>query len=147
MTLENLLKVGSVKRHAPTGSELRRLLSAARQNLEDAAIPQLSAGAQFDIAYKAIMQCALLALLANGFRPASGVPGHHAVVIQSLPKTLGIPQERMALLDQLRQKRNLLDYTGLDVSEKEATACRRAAAGLFELVEAWLRGQQPGLGS
>jgi hypothetical protein len=145
MTLENLLKVGSIRRHKPSRTELLRLLSAARRSLIDAAVPQLSAGSRFDIAYKAIMQCALLAMMANGFRPASSTPGHHAIVIQSLPKTLGIPGERMVLLDQLRRKRNLLDYEGLDVSEKEAEACKRAAAEICGVAEAWLRAHRPEL--
>lgn len=139
MTLENLVKLGSVKPHQASRGELLRLLEAARRNLGDAAIPQVSAGARFDIAYKAIMQSALLAMMAIGFRPASNAPGHHAILIQSLPKTLGVSQERMALLDQLRRKRNLQDYAGIDVSEQEAEACRRAAVELFGVVEAWLR--------
>lgn len=147
MTLENLVKLGSVKPHVASKAELLRLLGAVRRNLSDVAIPQVSAGARFDIAYKAIMQCALLVMMANGFRPATSAPGHHATLIQSLPKTLGVRSERMALLDQLRRKRNLQDYEGRDVSEKEAEACKRAAAELFSAVEAWLRAHRPELGS
>lgn len=145
MTLENLLKVGSVRRHEATRRELQRLLGSAKQNLTDAAVPQLSTDGQFDCAYKSIMQCALLALMANGFRPASSAPDHHALVIQCLPKTLGMTEERMVLLDQLRRKRNLLDHAGLAVSEAEARACKRAAAELLGLLEAWLRQNRPWL--
>jgi hypothetical protein len=143
MTLENLLRIGSLKRHQPSDADLLRLLGAAHQGLKDTEIPGLSAGSRFDMAYKAIMQCALLAMMANGFRPSSNAPGHHATIIQSLPKSIGIQKKQMALLDQLRHKRNLHDYTGMDVSEKEADACMLAAAELFDTVEAWLREHRP----
>jgi hypothetical protein len=109
MTLENLLRIGSLKRHQPSDADLLRLL----------------------------------AMLANGFRPSSNAPGHHATLIQSLPKSIGVQKKQMALLDQLRRKRNLHDYTGMDVSEKEADACMLAAAELFDTVEAWLREHRP----
>jgi len=91
------------------------------------------------------MQCALAALMANGFRPSTTEPGHHATVIQSLPKTVGLPNERMIVLDQLRKKRNLSDYTGEDVSSEEAGACLRAAEELSSTVEDWLRAHRPQL--
>jgi hypothetical protein len=34
------------------------------------------------------MQCALVAMLAAGYRPAANQPGHHQTLIQSLPLTL-----------------------------------------------------------
>lgn len=143
MTLENLLRIGSIKRHQPSDAGLLRLLEAARQGVKDAEIPLLSAGSRFDMAYKAIMQCALLAMMANGYRSSSNAPGHHATLIQSLPKTIGILEGQMALLDQFRRKRNLHDYTGIDVSEKEADACVLSAAELLGTVEAWLQEHRP----
>ena len=51
-------------------------------------------------------------MMASGFRPDTKTPGHHQTVIQSLPKTAGLAPERLAILDALRNKRNLSDYTG-----------------------------------
>jgi hypothetical protein len=65
---------------------------------------------RFDAAYKAIMQAALVALMANGFRPDTKKPGH-----QSLPKTIGLENDRVVVLDTPRHKRNLSDYTGEDI--------------------------------
>jgi hypothetical protein len=84
------------------------------------------------------MQCALAAMLANGFRPSTSEPGHHATVIQSLPKTVGLVNERMIVLDQLRKKRNLSDYSGVDIAEEEAAACVRVAEDIALIVEKWL---------
>jgi len=139
MTLENLVKIGKLKPHEQSKEELCRLLSAARRNLADARLSDLSAESQFDIAYRAIMQVALLALMANGFRPSTSEPGHHATVVQTLPRSIGLSTERMILLDSLRRKRNLSDYSGQEVSEAEAAACLRAAEALIATVEEWLR--------
>jgi hypothetical protein len=38
------------------------------------------------------MQCAMLALWANGYRTATSKPGHHQTGIQSLGLTMGVLQ-------------------------------------------------------
>lgn len=145
MTLENLLRTHQLKRHQTNADEIGRLLEAARRNLQDAGISGLSAVSRFDIAYKAIMQCALLAIMVSGYRPSTDVPGHHATVIQSLPLTMGLSAERVMVLDALRKKRNLNDYSGAGVSEGEADSCARAAETLLGDVIEWLRGSHPEL--
>ena len=145
MTLENLERIGKLKRHSPTPEEVRKLLGAARRNLKDAHVRGISAETRFDAAYKAIMQCALVALIASGFRPSTGEPGHHAVVVQSLAKTIQLSGERGAVLDKLRRLRNLSDYSGEDISEEEAAACIRSAEALLADLEAWLRTRHPDL--
>lgn len=145
MTLENLLRIGKLKPHKSTREEVARLLTAMRRNLKDSRNVEISPESRFDIAYKAIMQCALVAMMANGYRPSTNEPGHHATVVQSLPTTIGLANERMIVLDQLRKKRNLSDYTGAGVTEEEAAACVRAAEELAAAVEKWLRAQRPDL--
>src|SRR5229473_7913533 len=90
MTLENLVQIGKLKPHKTTRAEIARLLAAVRRNLKDARHDDISPESRFDIAYKAAMQCALIAVMANGFRPSTSEPGHHATVIQSLPETVGL---------------------------------------------------------
>ena len=145
MTLENLVQIGKLKPHKTTRAEIARLLAAVRRNLKDARHDDLSPESRFDIAYKAAMQCALIAVMANGFRPSTSEPGHHATVIQSLPKTVGLSNERVIVLDKLRKKRNLSDYSGEGIGEEEAAACVRAAADLAATVEQWLRAHRPEL--
>ena len=139
MTLENLLRIGKLKSHKTTREEVSRLLTAMLRNLKDAHNTGNSAESRFDIAYKAIMQCALAAMMANGYRPSTNETGHHATVVQSLPTTIGLANERMIVLDQLRKKRNLSDYTGAGVTDEEMVACVRAAEDLAATVEQWLR--------
>ena len=145
MTLENLLKIGQLKSHATDSAEIQRLLAAARRNLADAHVEAVSPETRFDAAYKAIMQTALVALMANGFRPDTKRPGHHMTVLQSLPTTIGLPSERMTVLDSLRRKRNSSDYTGEDVDDISADNCIREAERLLRKVTAWLKNNRPDL--
>jgi hypothetical protein len=145
MTLDNLVQIGKLKPHKTSREEIARLLTAVQRNLKDAHVEENSSETRFDVAYKAIMQCALAAVMANGFRPSTSEPGHHATVIQSLPKTVGLANERMIVLDQLRKKRNLSDYNGADIAEEEAAACVRAAEDIALTVEKWLRENHPDL--
>ena len=69
MSLENLLKIGQLKGHQPDAAEIQRLLTAAQRNLADAQVTSISPETRFDAAYKAIMQAALAALMAQGYRP------------------------------------------------------------------------------
>lgn len=145
MTLENLAQIGKLKPYKATREEIARLLAAVRRNLKDARHADISPESRFDIAYKAVMQCALIAVMGNGFRPSTSEPGHHTTVIQSLPKTVGLSNERVMILDKLRKKRNLSDYSGEGIGEEEAAACVRAAEDLAATVEQWLHAHQPEL--
>ena len=99
----------------------------------------------FDAAYKAIMQSSLAAMMANGFRPDTNRPGHHMTVLQPLPKTVGLHPERMAVLDTLRRKRNLSDYSGEDVDTVSVARCTEEAKRLFRDVADWLAKSKPDL--
>jgi hypothetical protein len=47
------------------------MLGSALTALEDAGMEGVSAVTRFDAAYRAIMQCSMVALWASGFRPAT----------------------------------------------------------------------------
>jgi hypothetical protein len=82
--------------------------------------------------------------MVNGFGPRR-TSQVIATVIQSLPKTIGLPNERMMVLDQLRKKRNLSDYSGVGIAEEVAAACVRAAEDLATTVEKLLRANRSDL--
>lgn len=148
MTLENLRnleKIGQLKSHVTSREEVQRLFDAARRNLSDAGVEVISCETRFDSAYKAVMQLALAAMMANGFRPDTSKPGHHMIVIQSLPQTIGLPTERMTVLDVLRRKRNLTDYSGGWIEETSMEQCILEARNLLRDVEAWFEEQRPDL--
>jgi len=134
MTLENLLAIHRLVRHKADPESLGRLLAAAARNLDDARLVALSNETQFDCAYKAILQSAMAALWASGYRTSTSEPGHHQTVLQALPKTLGVDADAVVVLDALRKKRNLSDYEGEPISEAMVETCIAEAGRLLERV-------------
>ena len=103
MSLQNLLKIGQLKTHPADAGEIQRLLAAAARNLADARVTAISPETRFDAAYKAVMQAALAALMAHGYRPDTNRPGHHATLVQGLTLTIGLVPTRVTVLDTLRR--------------------------------------------
>ena len=145
MTLDNLLAIHKLVRQAPDKGGIAKLVHAAVRNLADAQLAALSSDNRFDAAYKAIMQCAMAALWANGYRTSTSQPGHHQTAIQTLPKTLGVPAQTVIVLDALRKQRNASDYEGDPVSEKALASCLDEAARLLAMLQQWLAREHPDL--
>jgi predicted nucleotidyltransferase len=122
-----------------------RLLASAERNLADARLSGLSADNRFDTAYKAIMQCAMIGLWANGYRTATSQPGHHQTALQALPKTMNLPQDTVIVLDALRKQRNLNDYEGDSVTDAAVKECLSRAEALFMHTRQWLETNRPDL--
>lgn len=138
MTLQNLLKIGRLKPHAPTPQEIQRHLANARSEV-------ISDETRFDVAYKAIMQLALTAMMASGYRPSTNEPGHHQTMILSLPLTLGLPNETWVVLDALRRKRNATDYLGDPIETEAVAECLAQATALLAATRQWLEDRHPDL--
>jgi len=120
-------------------------LEAAKRNIKDAQIGAVSNENRFDAAYKAIMQMAIAALQANGYRTLTSKPGHHQTMIQTLPKTIGLDKETMIVLDALRKQRNVTDYTGDLVADSAVTECISRAEELLMQLNKWLEHEHPEL--
>lgn len=144
MTLHNLLGV-SLESIQPDAASITRLLEAARRSLADAQLQNMSCEGRFDMAYKAIMQAANAALQASGYRTLTSRPGHHQIMIQSLPRTIGLDVTTMVVLDSLRKQRNVIDYSGDVVSESMALEALGQATRLLARVELWIRDEKPDL--
>lgn len=145
MTLENLLAIHRLVAHQPTREGVVKLLTAAARNIGDSKATNISSENRFDAAYKAIMQCAMAALGANGFRTPTSVPGHHATAIQALPKTIGLAGDTVIVLDALRKQRNVADYEGDPISDGAVEACIENAELLLRAVTQWIRENRPDL--
>lgn len=145
MTLQNLLKIGQLKDHPPDAEEIQRLLAAAARNIADSHVAEVSPENRFDAAYKAIMQAALVALMAHGYRPDTKRPGHHMTVVQALVHTINLQADRLIVLETLRRIRNRSDYSGDDVDESSARQCRAEAQRLLAEVIDWLEANRPKL--
>ena len=139
MTLENLLAIHKLVAHKPSRDSIAKLLVAAARNITDAKVTSISGENRFDAAYKAIMQCAMAALWANGYRTSTSQPGHHLTAIQALTKTIGLDSGTVIVLDALRKQRNLSDYEGDPISDGAVDACIENAMQLYERVTDWIR--------
>ncbi len=80
MILKNLLGV-SLDAVAADKVSVGMLIAAAERNIADAQLQGLSSENRFDAAHKAIMQMAMVALNANGYRTLRSKPGHHQTAI------------------------------------------------------------------
>ena len=117
---------------------IRRLIEAAQSSLKDAKLKSLSNEGRFDLAYKAIMQSAKAALQAKGYRVLTSKPGHHQIMLQALPLTIGLDKASLILLDHLRKQRNAIDYSGDLVSDALTTEAITQAETLLNLVQTLL---------
>ena len=138
MTLDNLIGK-SLEKIEPDVIAIQRLFDAAKRNIVDAELTELSNENRFDVAYKAIMQLANAALQASGFRTLTSKPGHHQTMIQSLVKTVGLETDRMIVLDALRKQRNIADYSGDLVEDAAVAECILQAKQLLALTQSWLK--------
>ena len=91
---------------------------------------------------RAVLIAALAAMLASGYRPATSEPGHHQVVIQALPKTIGMAPDRVQVLEAYRKARNQSDYRGVAVSDAVAGECSQDARKLLADVRAWIEARR-----
>lgn len=145
MSLDKLIGI-SLEKLDPDAASITKLLAAAKRNLADAHIKEVSAENRFDAAYKAIMQLANAALQANGYRTLTSKPGHHMTMIQTLNQTIGLDKQTVIVLDALRKQRNVADYSGDIIPASAVDECVTHAEKLLHDVEQWLKENKPELG-
>jgi len=105
--LENLVRLGQLKREPSMVSEIRGLLRSGEARLADAANRALSLESRFDLAYNAAHALALAALRLRGYRSEN-----RFLVFQVLPHTLGLPPATWRVLSKGHETRNMAEYEG-----------------------------------
>jgi len=133
--LENLVRLGQLKREPPVAFEIGGLLHSGEARLTDAANRALSLESRFELAYDAAPALALAALRLRGYRSEN-----RFLVFPCLAAHAGLPPATWRVLSKGHETRNMAEYEGaLDVDEglvadliKAAEAVRVAlrAAGL-----------------
>jgi hypothetical protein len=106
--LENLAKIGKLKREPPAANEIAGLIASGTKRLRDAANRTLSFESRFDLAYNAAHALALAALRSAGYRSEN-----RYLVFQSLPHTVGLPTAHWRVLAKAHEVRNLAELTWL----------------------------------
>ncbi len=128
--LENLVKVGELKREACSPAEFEGLVASGVARLTDAAKPALARESRFDLAYNAAHALALAALRHRGYRSQN-----RYIVFHVLPHTLGVSPSTWRVLAKCHERRNLAEYEGvLDVDERLLADLMNAAGAVLEAV-------------
>jgi hypothetical protein len=130
--LDNLVRVGLLKKELGDQGEFNGLVKSGRARLNDARTPGLSPEGRFDLAYNAAHAFALAALRWHGFRPDN----KRYVVFQSLEHSLGLKPELWRVLDKCHSVRNLAEYEGhFDADEQLLKDLLRVTETVGQAVE------------
>jgi hypothetical protein len=105
--IDNLVKIGKLKREPPSDEETAGLLRSAEERLNDACRTDLSYSSRFDLAYNAAHALALVALRRAGYRS-----DNRYLVFQALEHTVGMAAEKWRILAKAHERRNLAEYEG-----------------------------------
>lgn len=129
--LENLARIGKLKRELPSDDEIVGLLQSADERLADAARIDLSYSSRFDLAYNAAHAFALAALRRLGYRSE-----HRYVVFQALPHTLGLGVGVWRVLAKCHNLRNRAEYEGfLEIDDRLVDDLIAAATAVRDALE------------
>lgn len=130
--LENLVKIGKLKKEAVSQSEFDGLIRSARVRLSDARSVKLSLDSRFDLAYNASHAIALAALRWHGYRSEN-----RYLVFQCLEETLGLPPEQWRVMALCHERRNVAEYEGhLEIEDRLVSDLIRVAEVALEKVSA-----------
>jgi hypothetical protein len=105
--LENLARIGKLKREPPAAAEVAGLLASAAARLADARRAALAYASRFDLAYNASHALALAALRRAGYRSEN-----RYLVFQTLSHTVALPAVKWRVLAKAHERRNLAEYEG-----------------------------------
>lgn len=106
--LDNLVKIGSLKREAGAQDEFDGLMDSARARLTDSKKEELALDSRFDLAYNASHAIALAALRWHGYRSTN-----RYIVFQVLPHTLGLKSSVWRVMASAHAIRNSGEYEGV----------------------------------
>jgi hypothetical protein len=105
--LENLVRIGALKKEPAGEEELAGLRRSGASRLADARRADLSFESRFDLAYNAAHALALYALRRMGYRS-----DNRYMVFQALPHTAGLRTGQWRVLAKAHERRNLAEYEG-----------------------------------
>lgn len=105
--LENLVRIGKLKREPSSAEEIAGPLTSAEERLNDAGRVDLSYSSRFDLAYNAAHALALVALRRAGYRS-----DNRYLVFQVLTHAVGMAAEKWRILAKAHERRNLAEYEG-----------------------------------
>lgn len=126
--LENLVRIGKLKRESIDQKEIDGLLRSGRARLSDAQNRGLALESRFDLAYNSSHALALAALHLQGYRS-----DNRYLVFQCLQFTLDMEARQWRVLALGHERRNVAEYEGhLDLEEQLVADMISVAESIFE---------------
>ena len=137
--LENLAKIGQLKKEPASALDIKRWLDMAHKHLDDAKRESNSIEGRFISAYSVGHAAGLAALRWHGYRSEN-----RYLVFQTLQHTVGWTAVQWRQLDSAHNKRNLAEYEGyLDVEPSYVQGLIALAALLLNDVSRLVRRVDP----
>jgi len=129
--LENLARIGKLKKEPPDQKEFEGLVASGTRSLQDASVVALSEEGRFLAAYRAAHAFALAALRWYGYRS-----DNRYLVFQCLQHTVEFEKAKWRVLDKCHKQRNLAEYEGqLDITPQLFDELMRITRELQERVQ------------
>jgi hypothetical protein len=129
--LENLVKIGKLKREPPSAEEFDGLVRSGERRLMDAGRKDLAVESRFDLAYNAAHALSLAGLRRLGYRS-----DNRYLVFQCLPHTLGIATPTWRVLAKAHEVRNVSEYEGAaDIDKRLVEDMITAAKAVLKAVK------------
>ncbi|MCD6283324.1 hypothetical protein J7J84_06965 [bacterium] len=145
MKLYKMEERGYLARITPSRDDMAHLVTAIQRRLMDAGNPSVTKENRLQQAYQAVLQVAIAALHAKGYRLKSK-PAHHVMAIESLEHTVGVDRRLRDYYQSLRKRRHHAIYDALiSVSKQDLEEAIDRAEGLFAAFRKWLEKEQPEL--
>lgn len=145
MKLYELEERGYLARITPSKDDMAHLITAIQRRLMDAKNETVTRENRLQQAYQAVLQVAIAALHAKGYRLKSK-PAHHVMAIESLEHTIGVERRLRDYYQSLRKRRHDVIYDAvISVSEQDLEEAIERAESLFAAFRQWLEKEQPEL--
>jgi uncharacterized protein (UPF0332 family) len=143
MSWQSLLRAQRIKSHRTSRQELDDLRNVVERDLQDSAVPGLSADRRFATAYNAVLQLGKMVIACAGYRVVGS--GHHLTTFEAVEIAMGSSIASLATyFDTCRRKRNQVDYDHANAAtETEAEELLNKAEEFRDLVEKWILKHHP----
>ena len=138
MSLQDLVPSGALEREGLTTGEVQRFQKSIQDRIADASNAENSNSTRMELAYHAVLECAILALRVDGFRLKS-VRGHHQIALETLSETIGTTTEVIDYFLELSSLRGAVLCEAAPVSDSDVEDAIAAAIELADKLTGWIK--------